>query len=60
MKPFLYQTTNNNNNNTFQQLEEGNFKQLSYFLKLASEHALMHVLRGCSIFWVRVNLEHLL
>ena len=58
MKPFLYQKKKKIN--TFQQLEEGNFKQLSYFLKLASKHALMRVLRGCSIFWVRVNLEHLL
>ena len=59
MKPFLY-PKKKKKINTFQQLEEGNFKQLSYFLKLASEHALMRVLRGCSIFWVRVNLEHLL
>ena len=27
---------------------------------LASEHVLTRVLRGSSIFWVRVNLEHLL
>ena len=27
---------------------------------LASEHVLTHVLRGSSIFWIRVNLEYLL
>ena len=27
---------------------------------LASKHALTRMLRGSSIFWVRVNLEHLL
>ena len=31
-----------------------------FYLILASEHALTRVLRGSSIFWVRVNLEHLL
>ena len=31
-----------------------------FYNKLASEHTLMCVLRGSSIFWVNVNLEYLL
>ena len=33
---------------------------LTHLFRLASEHAHMRVFKGSSIFWVRVNLEHLL